>query len=347
MFAGLGSDVCSGTVNYIMMEKIRWGIIGCGDVCEKKSGPAFYKIEHSALEAVMRRDEAKVKDFARRHHVLKYYTNAQDIISDPDIDAVYVATPPNTHKEYSIKAMCGGKSVYVEKPMAMNYKECLEMITVSKETGQKLFPAFYRRALPYFLKIKSLLEEKRIGKVLLVNIRHYKVPESTDFVPDKHSWRVNRQIAGEGYFYDLAPHTLDILDFLLGEIEDAKGYSANLVGLYDAKDTFTASFRFKSGVLGSGQWCFVVSTDMEQDVVELVGTEGRICFSIFSFVPVRLETVSGTEYFEFASPEHIEQPLIQTVVDELRGVGHSLSTAESGARTARVMDLILKGDMKK
>lgn len=324
------------------MDTIRWGIIGCGDVCEKKSGPAFYKIEHSALEAVMRRDEAKVKDFAQRHHVPKYYTDAQDVISDPDIGAVYVATPPNTHKEYSIMAMRAGKPVYVEKPMAMNYEECREMIAVSRETGQKLFPAFYRRALPYFLKIKSLLDNRIIGKVLLTEVRHYKTPADTDFIPDKHSWRVDKQIAGEGYFYDLAPHTLDILDFLLGEIEDVEGYSANLAGLYDAKDTLSASFRFKSGVLGSGQWCFVVAPDMEQDVVEITGTKGKMSFGVFSFVPVRLETASGVEHFEFTSPEHIEQPLIQMVVDELRGGGHSPSTAESGARTARVMDWILK-----
>lgn len=236
------------------MDTIRWGIIGCGDVCEKKSGPAFYKIEHSELKAVMRRDAVKVKDFAHRHHVQKYYTDVQDIISDPDIDAIYVATPPNTHKEYSIKAMRAGKPVYVEKPMAMNYEECREMIMVARETGQKLFPAFYRRALPYFIQIKSLLEEQAIGKILLVTVSLNKTPLESDLVPDKHSWRVDRQIAGEGYFYDLAPHTFDILDFLLGEIVDAKGFSANLAGLYDVKDTFSASFYFKSGIIGSGHW---------------------------------------------------------------------------------------------
>lgn len=325
------------------MDMIRWGIIGCGDVCEKKSGPAFYKIEHSALDVVMRRDEEKVKDFARRHHVPRYTTNAEDIIADSNIDAVYVATPPSTHKEYAIRAMRAGKSVYVEKPMAMNYKECLEMIAVSRATGQKLFPAFYRRALPYFLQIKSLLEQQVIGKLLLVAVTHYKAPLDTDLVPDKHSWRVDRRIAGEGYFYDLAPHTLDILDFLLGEIEDASGFSSNRAGFYEAKDTLVASFRFKSGVLGSGQWSFVVAPDKEQDTVEIIGTEGKIVFSIFAFAPIRVETGSGTRLFECAPPEHIEQPLIQTIVDELRGVGASPSTDESGARTARVMDMILSG----
>ena len=312
-------------MNCVNMDTIRWGIIGCGDVCEKKSGPAFYKIEHSELNAVMRRDAVKVKD-----HVQKYYTDVQDIISDPDIDAIYVATPPNMHKEYSIKAMRAGKPVYVEKPMAMSYEECREMIVVARETGQKLFPAFYRRALPYFIQIKSLLEKQAIGDILLVTVSLNKT-------------RVDRQIAGEGYFYDLAPHTFDILDFLLGEIVDAKGFSANLAGFYDVKDTFSASFYFKSGIIGSGHWCFAVASNMERDIVEIIGTKGKIVFATFSFAPIRLETDSGVKIFEFILPEHIEQPLIQKVVDELRGVGSSPSTDESGARTARVMDWILKG----
>ena len=330
-------------MNCVNMDTIRWGIIGCGDVCEKKSGPAFYKIEHSELNAVMRRDAVKVKDFVLRHHVQKYYTDVQDIISDQDIDAIYVATPPNTHKEYSIKAMRAGKPVYVEKPMAMSYEECREMIVVARETGQKLFPAFYRRALPYFIQIKSLLEKQAIGDILLVTVSLNKTPLESDLIPDKHSWRVDRQIAGEGYFYDLAPHTFDILDFLLGEIVDAKGFSANLAGFYEVKDTFSASFYFKSGIIGSGHWCFAVASNMERDIVEIIGTKGKIVFATFSFAPIRLETDSGAKIFEFILPEHIEQPLIQKVVDELRGVGSSPSTDESGARTARVMDWILKG----
>ena len=156
------------------MENINWGIIGCGDVCEKKSGPAFYKIKHSSLVAVMRRDEAKVKDFAQRHSVEKYYTEAEKLINDPDINAIYIATPPNMHKKYAIQAMEASKPVYVEKPMGMNYTECLEMIETSKITNQKLFVAFYRRALPYFLKVKTLLDENRIGQVLTVDIKHIK-----------------------------------------------------------------------------------------------------------------------------------------------------------------------------
>lgn len=323
------------------MKTINWGIIGCGNVCEKKSGPSFYKIEHSNLVAVMRRDPDKVKDYAMRHKVDKYYTDADQLIADSQVDAVYIATPPNTHMQYAIKAMQAGKPVYVEKPMGMNSAECEEMIRTSETTNQKLFVAFYRRALPYFLKVKELLESGVIGNVLTVEVKQYRSPRVSDLTSSDHTWRVDKDIAGEGYFYDLAPHTLDILDFLLGEITDAKGFSANLGQFYEVKDTISAILKFKSGIIGSGRWCFVTSAQTDVDSIIITGTKGEIRFSTFAFSPILLLSDTVSESFDIPSPEHIQQPLIQTIVDELRGVGKCPSTGVSGARTSRVMDLIL------
>ncbi len=110
------------------MKKINWGIIGCGDVTEVKSGPAFNKVKNSALVAVMRRDAAKAEDYAKRHNVPKWYTDANSLINDPDINAIYVATPPSSHEAYSIAALQAGKPVYVEKPMSMNAAEAENMM---------------------------------------------------------------------------------------------------------------------------------------------------------------------------------------------------------------------------
>lgn len=146
------------------MKTVNWGIVGCGNVCERKSGPAMYKTPHSALAAVMRRDAEKAADFARRHNVPKSYTDAAALIADPEVDIVYVATPPGTHRELAVQALEAGKPVYVEKPMAMNHAECLEMIAAAEKAGQKLFVAYYRRALPYFLKVKELLDGGSVGQ---------------------------------------------------------------------------------------------------------------------------------------------------------------------------------------
>lgn len=323
------------------MNTIKWGIIGVGNVTEKKSGPAFYKIDHSALVAVMRRDEEKVKDFARRHQVGKYYTDADELINDPDVDAVYVATPPQSHKDYAIKVLQAGKPVYVEKPMAMNYAECLAMVEAAKQANQKLFVAHYRRALPYFLKVKELLDNNAIGKVLTADVRFFRPASESDMDKEKQTWRVKREIAGEGYFFDLAPHTLDILDFLLGGIDDAKGYCCNRGGYYEVADTISAVMRFGSGVTGTGEWSFVSSEKSREDSIIITGTEGFIRFSTFEFSPICLSTAVGDKYLQMQQPEHIQQPLIQTIVDELRGVGVCPSTGETAIRTARAMDRIV------
>lgn len=323
------------------METIKWGIIGVGAVTEKKSGPAFYKIENSALVAVMRRDGEKVKDFAKRHHVEKYYTDADQLINDPDVDAVYVATPPLSHKEYAIKVLRAGKPVYVEKPMAMDYAECKDIIDAAKAANQKLFVAHYRRALPYFLKVKELLDNNAIGKVLTANVCFYRPASISDKDKEQQTWRLKREVAGEGYFFDLAPHTLDILDYLLGEIEEAKGYCKNLAGYYEVADTLSAIMQFKSGVTGTGEWCFVAPELSREDSITITGTKGSIRFSTFAFTPICLSTDRGKELFEPQQPEHIQQPLIRTIVNELRGVGECPSTGVSAARTAKVMDMIV------
>ena len=323
------------------MENVNWGILGCGDVCERKSGPPMYKTPHSALAAVMRRDAAKAADFARRHGVPRSYTDADALIADPGVDIVYVATPPDSHWELALKVLAAGKPVYVEKPMAMNHAECLDMIAAAERSGQRLFVAYYRRALPYFLKVKELLDSGAVGEVLSVEVRYFRPESPGDRDPARLPWRLRREVGGEGYFCDMAPHTLDILDFLLGEIADARGCKTNRGGFYDVADTVAASFRFRSGVSGTGMWCFVAPPSAAEDSVVITGRKGSVRFSTFDFTPVELVTARGVERFEI-DPEHIQGPLIETIVRELRGEGVCPSTGVSAARTSRVMDEIMK-----
>jgi predicted dehydrogenase len=162
------------------MKNVRWGIIGCGDVTEVKSGPAFQLVENSELIGVMRRNEDLAKDYAKRHNVAKWYGNAELLINDPDINAIYIATPPSSHMEYAIDAISAGKPVYVEKPMAMSYEESRKMIAASKNSNVKLFVAYYRRALPRFLKVKSIIESGIIGKIKFINVRYYEMQRKND-----------------------------------------------------------------------------------------------------------------------------------------------------------------------
>jgi len=320
---------------------VRWGIIGCGDVCEVKSGPAFYKCNHSALTAVMRRDAEKAVDFAKRHQVARWYTDAGELINDPDVDIVYVATPPSTHAYYTIRALNAGKPVYVEKPMAVNYEECQLMNQAAEANNQKLWVAYYRRSLPYFQKVKELIHSQCIGKIQTVHTIFSQPPEKEDLNPAQHTWRVQKEIAGGGYFYDKAPHTIDILIFLLGDIVEAKGIASNVGKLYQTEDTVTASFLFESGVPGSGHWNYVSSPIAGKDQTEIFGEKGIIRFSTFTFTPIELETDAGVGYYDLPKPQHIQQPMIQSIIHEIRGEGKSPSDGKSGMKTNRVIDEIV------
>jgi predicted dehydrogenase len=321
---------------------IRWGIIGVGNVTEVKSGPAFYKTEHSQLVAVMRRDAEKAADYAKRHNIHKWYSNGYDLINAPEVDAVYIATPPDTHASYAIQAMKAGKPVYVEKPMARTYAECVEMLRVSEETGMPLFVAYYRRTLPAFLKVKELIDSGTIGKPLLVNVKLYKQADERGKTQDEMHWHVFPEIAGAGHFFDLASHQFDYLDFVFGPVTDVKGTAENLAGLYPAEDTVSATWKHESGVVGSGSWCFVVDESSEKDVIEIIGEKGRISLPCFSPVNVKLTTASGVQEMSFINPEHISQNLVKQVVDELRGIGKCVSTGISAAKTSLVLEKIVK-----
>ena len=319
------------------MKTIRWGIIGCGDVTEVKSGPGFRKADHSELVAVMRRDGKLAEDYARRHNVARWYDDADALIADPEVDAVYVATPPSSHKDYTLRAAAAGKPVYVEKPMAMNHAECLEMISACRAADMPLFVAYYRRALERFLRIKALLEDGAIGTPRFVNTLLY---QENRVEPDVDvPWRVLPDIAGGGLFVDLASHTLDFLDFALGPIRSARGFAANQGGHYPAEDIVCGAFEFESGVLGTGSWCFTAFEEVDQ--TEIIGTAGKIAFSTFDDTPIRLTTADGIEEISIAYPDHIQQPLIQSIVGALNGMGSCPSSGESGARTAGIVEQLL------
>jgi predicted dehydrogenase len=321
------------------MRIIRWGIIGCGDVTEVKSGPGFQKADHSSLVAVMRRNGDLARDYARRHGVPRWYDDAAALINDQEVDAVYVATPPSSHKAYTLISAAAGKPVYVEKPMALNFGECQEMIEACRSAGVSLLVAYYRRALPRFLKIKELVESRVLGEVRFVSVNFYQPTAPEDLDSDSLPWRVVPEIAGAGRFVDLASHTLDFLDYTLGPIAEVSGVASNQAGKYSAEDIVTGTFKFASGAHGVGTWCF--SSFDNLDATEIVGNEGKLSFSTFGSEPARLTTRAGVQEFTFSPPQHIEQPLIQTVVDELNGIGQCPSTGETAARTSWVMDRML------
>lgn len=321
------------------MQTIKWGIIGCGDVTELKSGPAFNKVPNSALVAVMRRDAAKAKDYAIRHNVPKWYADASQLINDPEVNAIYIATPPSSHEEYAIAAIRAGKPVYVEKPMAFNFSAAQNMAKAATANNIKLVVAHYRRQWPLFKKIKQLLDEKLIGEVRLARLEFYKPSTSIEELSiEKNAWRVNPAIAGGGLFHDLAPHQLDLLFHFFGEAQIINGIATNQGRDYQADDMVAANILFKNGVAFSGAWCF--NAAYSSDRCEIIGSKGKINFSFFSNNTIEVAIADATTSQHFEALQHVQQPMIEQVVQYFLDKAPNPCTGEDGAEIMRWMGAI-------
>lgn len=319
-----------------MSDTIRWGMIGCGDVAEVKSGPALQKAQRSALVAVMRRDAAKAEDFARRHGVPRVHASAEALVNDPGVDAVYIATPPSSHVELALRAAAAGKPCLVEKPMATTHAGCVRINEAFRAAGVPLFVAYYRRALPRFLCVRDLLAGEAIGTVTSVHVR---VEQPLATGERARAWRVDPAVAGAGLFLDLASHCVDLLDFLVGRISLVEGFAINTGGAYAAEDVTVAAFQFENLVAGTGVWNFNAGGELDEMVFS--GSAGEIRTAVFADGDVELVTGGRRKVFPFRNPPHVHQPLVQTIVDELRGRGRCPSTGESGARASWVLDRCL------
>ena len=321
------------------MKKINWGIIGCGDVTELKSGPAFNKVANSALVAVMRRNAVKAEDYARRHHVPRWYADAGQLINDPEVNAVYIATPPSSHEEYALAVMKAGKHVYVEKPMADGYAAASNMAEAAAAGNHKLVVAHYRREQPRFKKIKELIRDKAIGEILLVRLELSKPPMTREEMADpKIGWRVIPEIAGGGLFHDLATHQLDLMYYFFGPVQKVTGIATNQGGLYAADDLVAGNILFKSGVAFSGSWCFNVAAAAEKDHCEILGTTGKIGFSIFSGDTITLLADGQTTSFTFDALQHVQQPMIDAVVRYFSDQGPNPDSGQEGAEIMRLIE---------
>ena len=324
------------------MKTIRWGILGCGDVTEVKSGPALQKAANSALVAVMRRDGARAADYAKRHGVARWYDDADALIFDADVDAVYVATPPSSHLALATRVAAAGKPCYVEKPMAMNAAECRAMIAAFEIAGVPLFVAYYRRALPAFARARELVTTGALGVVTGVTHRFALGPPR-----DRSNWRFDPAIAGGGLTMDLASHALNAIDWLVGPLEGVVGHAANVTGGDGGEavveDSASFAWRQADGPAGAAHYNFA-SGATPVDAIEIVGAAGSVRIKCFdNDGVVTIDRGNGDVTIErYPVPPHVQQPLVQTIVDELNGIGRCPSTPAAGLRTAEAIDAALR-----
>jgi len=320
-----------------ILNQVRWGMVGVGRVTEVKSGPALQLAKNSALYGIYARNLLIAEDYARRHSVERVFCSLEDLLDSPHIDAVYIATPPGSHRELALLACRAGRPTYVEKPMARSYRECEEMNLMFQSARVPLYVAYYRRALPRFQLFGQLAMDGTIGDVSRIT---YRASKNANVNCAPLPRRLQAEQSGGGLFLDVGCHVLDALDHLFGAIQDVRGLARKQSNDYDVEEYVSMDFRIGGRVSGHAVWNFCAS--FEEDVLEVEGSNGSVRMNVFSYSPilVSLKDGSSTQY-RVPDPKHIQQPLVQTIVDELLGCGTCPSTGVSAARTSAVIDCVL------
>jgi len=315
---------------------IRWGMIGAGDVTEVKSGPAFNKVENSTLVALVRRNADKARDYASRHNVPDWYCDAASMLCRDDINAVYIATPPSTHKDYALAALKAGKDIYIEKPMALNAVEGREILQTAETLGRKVCLAHYRRELPCFNKVKELIDAGSIGDIQYVTSEILQPEDSGIVAKTDEDWRTNPAISGGGLFHDLAPHQIDLMVYYFGSPVDLFGFASGRKP--GVADLVSGQMKFQNGTVFHGVWCFTAPRTEARDKCVLLGSRGKIEFSFYSGAHVVLSTEETEKTYDFSNPENIQLPLIDKVVKYFSGEGENPCTGQDGVKVMEIID---------
>lgn len=316
------------------MKQITWGMIGCGDVTEIKNGPGLYLANNSYLKGITNRTITKAEDWIKRHNHGIVYQTVEDLLADDEIDIVYIAVTPDKHMEYAIACANAGKHCLIEKPLALNYEEGLEIKKAFDKAGKKAFVAFYRRALNKFQKVKQLMESGRIGKIEAVNVVRY-VPALTD----KEQWRAQESISGGNIFTETDIHTLDFIDYIMGEVVEFH-YTKSVSNKESYSfDSLALNLKFENGCIGSGQWLYNCNKSLDR--FEVIGRDGIISFQVFhGDTPISVLDQNGTETIMVEDSSHVGLNMEQLIVDELNGCGEFSGTVEAALRSLLIADTI-------
>lgn len=311
-------------------QKLRWAVIGCGDVVEHKSGPSIQLAKGSEIVAVMRRNRAKAEEYALKHNIPIATDNAEKILKNPDIDIVYIATPPNSHHDYALAAADAGKHVLVEKPMALNAQQGQAMIEACKKAGVELFVAYYRRFYPQVEKMRELIQQGRIGKPVQAFI------DIASGAPQDTGWREKPEISSGGFFVDIGSHRLDAMVSLLGDVEEVKGVATSFDENKQVEQTVSISLKFKSGAQCSVTGDFY--SGRTADRFSIYGTAGCISTDVLDSSKFTLQTENDTEQFTFEKLPAPHLGLIRHIESVLAGKCENQSSGIDGLITERILD---------
>jgi predicted dehydrogenase len=324
----------------VTARKFGWGIIGCGNVVEKKSGPSILQAGGSRIVGVMRRDADKARPFADAGGIALCTDDAEAVIRHPEVDIVYVATPPAQHRQYVLAAAAAGKHVLVEKPMGLSAAEDREMIAACRAAGVELFVAYYRRFHPHVQKMKELVDSGRIGRPVSAVIEYAQPPAPGTSWGD--GWRLQPEISGGGLFVDVVSHRIDLMIYLLGEPQEVCGLTAQVEPATGVERAVSVAVRFADGALCSVSGDFVSGRSADRFVI--AGTQGVIEAAALDSHAFTLRAGKLEEDYRFEKDSGPHLGLVRHIEAVLAGNQPNASSGEQGQLTDLVLDKGLRRD---
>jgi len=289
-----------------MMEKLSWGLVGCGDISRKRVAPALRDLPNCDFTAVNRARYELAESFAREYGARKWYRTLDELLADEEIEAVYVATPVHLHCEQTVAAAEAGRHVLCEKPMGMSVQECDRMIAACRANGVKLGVAYYRRFYPVIERIKEIIASGEVGVPVFAQINAFEY-----FDPEPGSdryWFVKKETAGGGPMFDFGCHRIEVLLNIFGPVEYTRGFVDTLVFEREVEDTATAFFRFRGG---TNAVLTVTHASFEpQDTLDIFCTEGSIRVPILNEGAVTVKTKAGERVEKHPPRPNCHEPLI-------------------------------------
>ncbi|MBA7518925.1 Oxidoreductase P35 [subsurface metagenome] len=324
-------------------EELNWGIIGCGDVVERKFMPSIIKTKHSKVTAVFGRDRDKVEAFTKKYDIQKSYTSIDDFLKDKEIDIVYIATPTYVHAEQTIMSANAGKHVLCEKPMALNVKEGKEMITAAKANQVQLMIAFYRRFYPVVTKIKEIISMELIGKLITARVFSGSLYSPTS--KQKHNWRGDASLSGGGWIWDVGSHRLDLLVFLLGKPEEVSAYLSSVYIDLQVEDSCVLILEFENKIQLSSTFNWNIYGSFDEFAI--YGTEGYVktCDLETGDLIVCTKESHSSYHLPRVLPTHL--PVIENFTKSINEGRKNICTGEMGLETSKILEAATLSSNKK
>jgi 1,5-anhydro-D-fructose reductase (1,5-anhydro-D-mannitol-forming) len=319
---------------------VRWGLVGAGDIAAKRVAPALRDSPGSAFVAVARARADRAAEFARRHGASRWHAEWRDVLRDPDIDAVYLATPVRVHAEQAVAAAEAGKHVLCEKPMALDVPGCERMISAARAHGVTLGVAYYRHHYPVVRRLRALLASGEIGDVVLVQAQAF---ERFDPPPgDSRAWLLKKSEAGGGPMMDFGCHRIEVMLDLLGPVAEVRGAPSNVrFRDREVEDTCLAHLRFRSGA--EAVLAVTHAAQEPRDSLQIFATRGSVHVDVLNQGFLRIVTADGVREERHPPHANLHQPLVEDFVAAVRDGRSPAVTGEIGLAVNRVLAAIYEG----